>query len=244
MGAVTPIGLCIISPAYEKAGREAVRRFQLHTGLECKVHETQDGEESFDAKLSLDRIAGRRPVCFVDSDLWFLGKPNLTFGHPCVLAAHDSATRNPHAFPHTDCERFGMDKNGYINTGLLVFDTRQQKHRDWFREARKLKAKSSRTKKGPKPADWTDQVWLNLAKRNVGLPWSKLPSSYNFYLFEAFWGQAPFIPRKIIGLHGAGIKAKSKFRKLTQQALVFEHPVCPMHPEALAFQHVITHDLR
>lgn len=239
-----PIGLCIISPAYEKVGSEAVRRFELHTGLECKVHRAKDGEDSFAAKLSLDRISGRRPVCFVDSDLWFLDKPNFPFGHPCVMASHDSATRNPHAFPHTDCERFQMDKNGYINTGLLVFDTRHQKHRDWFAEARKLKASFKRKRKRLQPEDWTDQFWLNMAKANVGLPWSKLPSSYNFYLFEAFWGQAPFIPRKIIGLHGAGIKAKSKFQKLSQQAKVFEHPVCPMHPEALAMQHALTFELR
>lgn len=244
MKILPPIGITIQSPSYARVGAEAVRRFQHHTGLECLVHETPDGEPAFDAKLSLERIAGRRPVCFVDSDLWFLDRPNLSFGHPCVMAVHDSATRNPHAFPHTDCERFNLDKNGYINSGLIVFDGRNDLHRRWFAEARRLKASFGRKKTALKPVDWTDQIWLNMAKANLGLPWAKLPSAYSFYLFEAFWGQVPHIPRKIIGLHGAGIKGRDKYRKLSEQARVFDHPVCPMHPEALAFQHALHYELR
>lgn len=230
-----PIGVCIISPTYEKVGREAVRRFQKHTGLEVLVHETEDGRDGFMAKLSLDRIVGRRPFCFFDSDLWFLDKPNLQFGHPVLMACHDSASLNQHAFPHTDCERFGIQKSEYINSGLLVLDTRYENHRQLFSEARRLE-KASHRKKAVKPVDVTDQIWLNLAKRNIGLPWVRLPGSYNFYLFEAFWGQQSWIPRHIIGLHGAGIKAKKKYVRLKEQAKVFEYPFCHMHPEVIAFE--------
>lgn len=230
-----PIGVCIISPSYEKVGREAIRRFQKYTGLEVKVHETEDGRDAFMAKLSLDKIAGRRPFCFFDSDWWLLDEPNLQFGHPVLMACHDSATLNPHAFPHTDCERFGMEKSEYVNTGFLVLDTRLDKHRQWFAEARRLE-KAGQRKKAIKPVDVTDQIWLNLAKKNIGLPWVRLPSNYNFYLYEAFWGQQSWIPRHIIGLHGAGIKSSKKFVRLKEQARVFEHPVCPMHPEVIAFE--------
>jgi len=230
-----PIGLCIISPSYEKVGREAVKRFQEKTGLECKVHETDDGPEAFRDKLQLERIAGRRPFCFFDSDLWFLDRPEFSFGHPTLLACHDSGTTNPSSFPHTDCERFNLDKTAYINTGLIIVDTREERHREWFAEARRLFKRGQR-RKAVKPVDWTDQIWLNMAKANVGIPWARLPSAYNFYLFEAIWGQQPWIPRNIIGLHGAGIKAKDKFRKLKEQAKVFEYPSHPMQAEAAAFE--------
>lgn len=232
---MTPIGVTIISPAYAKCGEEAVRRFKKHTGLEVLVHKTEDGMDGFRAKLNLDRIVGRRPFCFFDSDLWLLDRPEFQFSHPVIMACHDSASFNPHAFPHTDCERFGMVKTEYINTGLLIADTRQQLHRDWFKEARRLH-KSGQRKKAVKPVDVTDQIWLNLAKHNLKMPWARLPSPYNFYLFEAFWGQQLSVPRKIIGLHGAGIKTRDKYRKLKEQAKVFEHDVCAIHPEVAAFE--------
>lgn len=232
---MTPVGVTIISPAYEKVGQEAIRRFKEKTGLNTIVHQTEDGEAGFMAKLNLDHIVGRRPFVFFDSDLWLLDNPEIHFGGEAIQACHDSAAFNPHAFPHTDCERFDMEKTHYINSGLIVGDFRHQKHREWFRESRRLQ-KASKRKRAVRPVDVTDQIWLNLAKHNIGLPWYRLPSAYNFYLYEAFWGQQAFIPRHIIGLHGAGIKAKDKFRRLKEQAKVFEHPVCPLHTETAAFE--------
>lgn len=239
-----PIGLTIISPSYEKVGKEAVSRFKKHVGIDVKIHECGD-DEGFEAKLQLDRIAGRRNVIFFDSDLWFLDKPNLekSLGHSCLLAVHDSAAFNPHAFPHTDCERFGMPKTEYFNSGLMCLSFSQEKHRQMFSEARRLH-RSSKKKSAIKPADWTDQVWLNRARLQVGLPWVRLPTAYNYYLRSSQWGQLPWIPRKIVGLHGAGIKAPQKYSKLKQQARVFEYPTCPMHPETLAFQHAVGIELR
>lgn len=239
-----PIGLTIISPSYEKVGREAVKRFEKFVGIEMKIHECEDSE-GFKAKLQLDRIAGKRDVIFLDSDLWFLDRPNLekSLGHPCLLAVHDSAVFNPHAFPHTDCERFGMPKTEYFNSGLMVLSFAQERHRRLFTEARSLQ-RAGKRKKAVKPQDTTDQYWLNQARLNIGLPWVKLPTSYNYYLRASQWGQLPWIPRKIIGLHGAGIKASQKYAKLKQQAKVFEYPICPMHSETLAFGHAIAHELR
>lgn len=241
---MTPIGLTIISPSYEKVGMEAVERFKKHVGIEVKIHQCED-KDGFQAKLQLERISGRRDVIFFDSDLWFLDRPNLgkSAGHSCLLAVHDSAAFNPHAFPHTDCERFGMPKTEYFNSGLMCLSFTQEKHRRMFSEARSLH-KSGQRKSATKPADWTDQVWLNRARLSVGLPWVKLPTAYNYYLRASQWGQLPWIPRKIIGLHGAGIEAKKKFKALKEQAKVFEYPTCPMHPETLAFQHAISHELR
>lgn len=239
-----PIGLTIISPSYEEVGKQAVERFKKFTGMDVKIHECEDSE-GFRSKLNLDKIAGRRDAIFFDSDLWFLDKPNLekSMGHSCLLAVHDSAAFNQHAFPHTDCERFGIPKTEYFNSGLMCLSFTQEKHRSLFSEARSLH-KSGQRKRAVKPADWTDQVWLNRARLNVGLPWVKLPTAYNYYLRASQWGQLPWIPRKIIGLHGAGIKTAEKFRKLKQQASVFEYPTCPMHPETLAFQHAINFELR
>lgn len=136
-----------------------------------------------------------------------------------------------------------MPKTEYFNSGLMGMSFAHEGHRRLFSEARALK-KVGQRKKALKPVDWTDQVWLNRARLNIGLPWVKLPTSYNFYLRASQWGQLPWIPRKIIGLHGAGIKTKDKYRLLKQQARVFEYPTCDMHPETLAFQHAFNIELR
>jgi lipopolysaccharide biosynthesis glycosyltransferase len=242
---MSPIGVTIISQSYKKVGTEAVKRFEKHVGIAVKVHECDDSE-GFASKLELDRICGKRDIIFFDADLWFLDRPNLekALGHPCLTAVHDSAAFNPHAFPHTDCERFGMPKTEYFNSGLMMLSFKNPKHVQMFSEARRIFRRLKNKKPRLKPVDTTDQFYLNKARLEVGLSWNRLPTAFNYYLRASQWGQLPSIPRKIIGLHGAGIKPKEKFSKMTLQAKVFEYPVCPMHHETLAFMHALQHDLR
>lgn len=241
---MTPIGVTVITPSYRKVGREAVRRFKKFTGLDVIVLRGTD-KTGFDLKLQLDKLCPKRIVVFFDADLWFLSQTGFANINQlgCVLAVHDSAALNPHAFPHTDCQDFGMPKTEYFNSGLMVWDNANPSHRQIFVNARKLKSKVVRNKH-KKPTDVTDQFYLNMGRIQSEVPLSFLPTNHNFYLFSAFWGQISFIPRTIIGLHGAGIKTEHKFERLTEQAKVFTHEHCPMHAEAAAFEVARNMDLR
>lgn len=232
-----PVACTIISPKYAKVGREAVRRFKKYTGITPEVIKAKDGWDAFQKKLSLDLLLPRGPVWFFDSDLWLLDDLDLDgiCNGPCLFAAFDPAALNPAAFPHTDCQNFGMPKTEYWNSGHFGFNTLNQKHRLMFQMARRLK---KRVDGGnfQSPTDKTDQFFLNYCRIKAGVPLSLMPSSWNTYLLSAFWGQQPWIPRCIIGLHGAGIVADEKYEKLMAQASVFEHPYCDLHPEVLAFE--------
>lgn len=234
-----PIGLTIISPSYACVGKEAVRRFRRHTGLKVIEHHCADAE-GFNAKLHLDGLAPGRRVVFFDADYWLLDKaPFADMQSESVIAVHDPATFNPHAFPHADCERFAMPKTEYFNSGLMLLDFSRESHVKLFQTARSLKKNWRRELQKKKPEDTTDQFWLNLARLRCGIPFARLPSHYNFYLLSAYWGQQAWIPRHIVGLHGAGIPARAKLKQLQQQAAVFSHPQYPvrlMHPEANAFE--------
>lgn len=227
----TPIGVTVISPSYREVGKEAVKRFKHLTGLDVHIIRCRD-EDGFRTKLRLDKECGRRPIIFFDADYWLLDRPGFeAMTSPALIAAHDPATYNPYAFPHTDCEAFGLPKMEYFNSGLLILDFRLPQHRQLFQLARALHKRGKE-----KPTDTTDQFWLNLARHRLRIPLSRLPTHYNFYLLSAYWGQQAWIPRHIIGLHGAGIPAREKLPRLQQQSTVFTHEYRPMHPEAMAFE--------
>lgn len=233
---MTPIGVTIITPSYRKVGREAVRRFNKFTGLDIMVLTGKD-TEGFDLKLKLDQLCPKRMMVFFDADLWLLDKAGFADikNLHSLLAVHDSAAFNPHAFPHTDCEAFGIPKTEYFNSGLMAWDNGNASSRRMFIEARKLK-KRVMAGSHMKPTDDTDQFYLNMGRLKAGMALSMLPTNHNFYLLSVFWGQMPFIPRHIIGLHAAGEKARNKYAKLRQQAAVFTHARCLMHAEAALFE--------
>lgn len=205
------------------------------TGLDTKVIEVPD-HLGFEAKLSLDKHAGKRPFMFYDADIFCLRgwDPMSMMGGPSVKGVHDHAVWNCHAFPHTDCTQHGLNASSYLNSGLLFFDGREDAHKELFKLARK----SWRDQKAGRKeyADTTDQAHISFAIQALGIPVTLLPMQFNTYLFGIQHGQFPYIPRDIINLHGAGIPAKHKFSQLKTQASVFGKPVYPMHEEAIHWE--------
>ncbi len=222
-----PVGVTVITKSYRKVGRRAVALFKRFTGLDVIVLSGADSE-GFLLKLKLDQLVGKRPVIFFDADWWITRKTNFddlvpTAGFYGVL---DSAVFNPKAFPHTDCTHNGLDSTRYINTGFFCCDFRNVDVRKVFQRARRTWGRA-------KTADVTDQFHINAAIIHVGVPTNLLPLSFNFYKKASDWGQVPFIPRDILGLHAAGVCAKDKFKKLSAQFEVFSEPVGPMHDDAI-----------
>lgn len=238
------IAVTVVSPKYRKVAKEAIKRFKKFTGLTPVVLKAKDGEDAFFTKLALDRLLPRKPIVFFDSDYWLLSQQRMEdLQGDCFFGVHDPATFNPAAFPHTDCQDFGMPKLEYFNTGFFTCDLSKQKHRAVFQRARRIKAQVDKGK-FKTPTDKTDQFYINFARLEEKVGLSRLPNSFNFYLKSAEWSQQAWIPRNIIGLHGAGIPAEDKFEKLTDQAKVFDYPFYPMHPEVMAWEAARLVDLR
>jgi hypothetical protein len=235
--------LTIITPSYEKVGREMIRRVKKFTGHEVKVIECPDSD-GFWQKLNLDKHAGRRRLIFMDADLWPLRKWNPEEVHlgDCIQGCWDHATLNPHAFPHTDCHKHGLQWDRYLNTGLLMWDNRNSDHREIFKVARQSWKEKAAGRK--QYSDWTDQAHLNFGIQQSRLPVQLLPESYNCYLFGIAHGQRPYIPREIINLHGAGIPAKKKYSQMRHQAMTLGYTVYPMHQDAVNWEHAKLFNMR
>ncbi len=228
---MNPIGITVITRSYRKVGRKAVSLFKKNTGLDVMIIEGRD-DEGFSLKLQLDRLCGRRPIIFIDADFWLLRNPNWNswiVPQKGFFGVLDSAVFNPKAFPHTDCDENGLDSTRYVNTGFFSCDLRDPDTRKVFQNARKSWRLWQRGKL--KTADVTDQYHLNLALLKV--PVQLLPLMFNFYMFAVDHGQVPYIPRDIIGLHGAGIPAKEKYQGLSDQYKVFCRYVRDMHDDAI-----------
>jgi len=71
-----------------------------------------------------------------------------------------------------------------------------------------------------------------------------IPLKFNFYLRASQWGQVPYIPRDIIGLHAAGIELKDKKRSLEIQAEVFTNELLRVCQEAYQFETTRIFDMR
>lgn len=230
-----PLAVTIISPSYERVGREGVRRMERFSGLKVKVIEVPDAD-GFATKINLDRMVGKRAVMFFDSDLWSLRKweADKIIGSGAFLAVHDSAVWNCHTFCHHDSHKHGLDPMRYFNSGLMFWDNRRQEHREIFRLARKS---SQEHKRGNRHyEDKTDQAHLNYGLLHSGVPLQWLPIQYNTYCFGINHGQFPYYPRDIINLHGAGIEPKRKFSRLKVEASVFGQKIFPMHQQAVNFE--------
>lgn len=233
----------IISPSYEKVGREMVKRVRRFTGHDVKVLECPD-DKGFETKVHLDRLAGKRPVIFMDCDLWPIrhwSPENIHLGN-CFQYVPDSGVFNPHSFCHTDCHKHGLRWDTYPNSGLLFWNNQNPEHREVFKIARQSwKDLQSRKKEY---ADKTDQAHIAFGLLGANVPVQFLPEQYNFYAFATRHGQRPAFPREIINLHGAGIPAKSKYSRLKVEASVFGQKVYPMHQDAINWEHHKLFNLR
>jgi hypothetical protein len=238
-----PIALPIINPSYEKMGREAVKRVRKYTGLDVKVVRCPDSE-GFKMKLRLDELAGNRPVLFFDCDYWMLQPWDLRgfLGAPTVMAVHDSAVFQPASFVHQDCLFHGLDWQRYINTGAMCLDFSRKEHRDVMILSRQI---YWRIKAGKiQTADNTDQFAINAAMIQLGTPQTLLPIKYNFYSKSVEWGQFPFYPRDIVGIHAAGYVRDEKLEALKREAAFFERNNHPMLPGSVNFEFHRWFDLR
>jgi hypothetical protein len=226
--------LTVITPSYERVGREMVKRVKRFTGHDVKVIETSD-DKGFEAKLHLDRYS-KRPSWFMDCDLWPIRewKPEEMLIGNCIQGCWDHAVMNPAAFPYTDCHQNGLDWQLYLNSGLLGLPLQLPEFRELFKVARQSWKDRKRGKKTY--VDVTDQASVNEAIKTLGLPIQFMPEQYNCYLFGIFHGQRPYIPRDIINLHGAGIPAKKKYSRLKVQASVLSQKMWPMHQDAVNWE--------
>jgi hypothetical protein len=226
--------LTIITPSYEKVGREMIRRVKKFTGHEVKVIECPDSD-GFWQKLNLDKHTVRRKTIWMDCDMWPIRHWNPEHLHlgSCIQGVHDSGVFNHHSFCHTDCKKGGLDWDRYLNTGLVFWDNSNPDHREMFKLARRIWKDNQKKRRF---VDVTDQGCWNAAIKDLGLPLQFLPEQHNCYLFGIFHGQRPYIPRDIINLHGAGIPAKSKYSRLKMQASVLGQKMWPMHQEAVNWE--------
>lgn len=233
------IAVTVVTPSYKHLEKECVRRIKKFTGLPVKVIRCSD-KHGFMAKLELDKKCGSRRILFVDVDYYFLRPFNpLPWDSKCWFAVHDSAAFNPYAFPHKDCVQQGMNKAQYFNSGMFVCDLRLKEHRNVFVEARRLKKL-----KRLNPVDVTDQFYLNKAVQGLRTNLSLLPTKFNFYLKAASWGQLPYIPRDIVGIHAAGEPLKYKASALRHQCKVFGQELLPMCREVVEWEFVRLFEFR
>lgn len=237
------LAVTVVTPSYRHLEKEAVKRFKKNSGLPVKVIRVKD-KDGFMAKLELDRHCGRERIVFFDVDYWLLRPVDFSKWDACSwMAVNDSATLNPWAFPHTDCEAFGMDKLRYFNSGMFMANFNLQDHRKVFQLARRLHSQVG-SGKIKTPKDKTDQIYLNLAAQRLNISTSLLPAGFNFYLKSVVWGQLPFIPRNIIGLHAAGEPLKSKLSSLKAQAKVFGFTARNLHSEVVHMEQTRIFDFR
>lgn len=225
------IGVTVVTPAYKHLEKEAVKRFREFTGLSVQVIRCKD-DQGFFAKLELDRECPRTRIVFFDVDYWLLRPMHPQQWCPMSwVAVQDSAVYNPHAFPHTDCESHQLDKRRYFNSGMFTCNLAVDQHRQVFQEARKLRKRVA-SKKDPAPVDVTDQYYLNAAVQKINPSTGLMPTRFNFYKKASDWGQLPYIPREIVGLHAAGEPLQNKLEALRQQSAVFGGGTCPVWVEA------------
>lgn len=203
--------------------------------MRVKVVRCSDSE-GFKMKLRLDELAGRRSVFFFDCDYWMLQPWDLRpfLGAPTIMAVHDSAVFQPSSFVHQDCLYHGLDWQRYINTGAMLVDFQRPDHRAVWQLARKLYWQNRAGKL--QCADNTDQFFINAAIVQLGIAQTLLPVRYNFYSKSVEWGQFPFYPRDIVGLHAAGFTRDQKLSALKREAEFFERNNHPMLPGSVNFE--------
>lgn len=237
-----PIGICIISPSYKPIGKEAVRRFKKHSGLrEVHVVRVKD-EQGYEAKLSLDKIAGNRRFIAFDADWWALRDFHADqWEYGTFSAVPDYGIFDPSAFPREDCEKLGIRKETYANTGLIAGDGANPLHRAVYQQARRLWKKHQRT---PLTGDPGEQTLWNLARQQVGAPIIMLPFTLSFYRHMVSGGCYPWIPAEVVGLHAAGVPLKDKLRHLQIGAEWLTYPPVEVQQDAMRHDWATTNQLR
>lgn len=220
-------GVTIVTPSYKHLYAESAKRFRKNTGLPVHAIRVADSR-GFAAKLELDRLAPRGPIVFFDVDAWVIQPTDFSKLTGGWFAVNDPAVYLRGAFPKDDCETYGIPKGFYFNSGIMVIDTSDKKHRAVFKKARMLKASGRYS-----PVDWTDQFWLNLAAYQLQTPIIHLPFAFNTYPMAVKHGGLPFFPRRVQVVHAAGFQLPQKAEALRSMEVVFGGRVLAMENEAL-----------
>jgi hypothetical protein len=110
---------------------------------------------------------------------------------------------NDNHFSYRDPRTLGINPRRYLNTGFFTINTSRADHREVLAVARQLMAEKSLGLHGA-IIDPTEQTMLNLAIHITGIPLELRPIEWNwfFYAFKVGWCD---FPRKVIGVHAAGI---------------------------------------
>lgn len=224
------IAVTVISPSYRIIGNEAVERVKRFTKLPVEVVECSD-DQGFLNKLSLhEHFRGHR-VMFFDADWWMLRPFDFEKMRGVWFGVKDPCVFQPHSFCFQDCEKHGLERDTYINTGMFVCDLAQPEHREVFVRARdgfQMRQEGVMLCK-----DVTDQYHINKALKDLNEYVSLLPFRFNFYKKAVDWGAATHIPRHIVGLHAAGYVLHNKLPRLREQAATFTEEERDIQPLAL-----------
>ena len=170
-----------------------------------------DSKAAYFRKLdALEMLEGKTRVIFYDADLWMVEPVKLMDLPEEFCGVHDFGTFSSVNFPYRDCERHGMEKANYINTGLFVFTPKI--HRTVFTLARLLAQKSA-AGAIPKMDDFGEQSFINLALHRMNITPHLLPFAWNFFDFAVDHGMGQR-PDRIIGYHAAGVALPHKLQHL------------------------------
>jgi hypothetical protein len=220
------LGVTIITPAYQKVGQEAVRRWHQFTGQPCIELSAPNDTAAFRLKLLLPTFLPAVNVCYFDADLWLLRPLDIDSLLPKVeafglLAVRDPGIADPTGFVARDCQEQELDPLHYCNSGFWVADLSRDRVTHAFEAA--LTALDTMTW-----FDYGDQSAWNYGLKKYGLIPHPLPLAYNFFMHGVTHGYIDAIPAQVIGLHAAGVTGHKKHAHLTQYAEALKYAVKPL----------------
>lgn len=214
----TIIGITIATSGYETLAIEAARRFRLHTGCHCIIL-TADGDDCYDLKFALPRLADNRVCFFFDADWHMIRNVSLNqfIGMDGLAAVLDpAATHHTRQFPMIDAEVLNFPKERYINTGCMVFNSMDARVHQAFDRASVLMAEK-RAGLHPGVVDKTEQSILNRALYEFCLPTQFLSPKWNTYYYSIPAGFIESIPADMVAIHAAGVPLEKKAEYLSIQ---------------------------
>ena len=215
------VGVTTCDPAFEPLAIEAARRFRRFTGCDCIIITSE--KAGFDLMLEAVRVAHGRVMCLFDADWWMICDTPMTefIGMSGLAAVHDPSTMH-NTFCRNDADVFGIPRERYVNTGLVIANTADSRVIRSFDRASVILAEKA-AGMHPLIRDKTEQSCLNAALHENCLPSRFLPPEWNTYLYAAHYERIDSIPARPIAMHAAGIPAERKMEwlKLQTQAWGF-----------------------
>ena len=196
----------IISPGFELAGNEAVRRMRDHAGVEVDVLHCQ-AADAHRVKLQAFADAAQRGWrWWFDADWWLL--------RPCsqeiraTLGPWVAGTPIPVDKARTEAPEYGYDPRCRVTTGFVAFDPALPNWDCAMKLALELQAARG---------DGRDELYFNAAIHHFQIPVRMLDSGWN-WCFQAT-GLYGYAPPVVHAIHAAGVPAAEKEPRLHQAAL-------------------------